>query len=174
MFFMIWSQTFTFQIPNKPSNDDNKAPQPRKLVTGTDADLRRLNLKQAKEMLRKWGFNDTNIDKLSRWEIIDVVRSMSTQQARAGDGSFGKFARGNRWVAKILGSNLTNNNIFIVRQSIKNDTKKNVKVNLIYKTNSLLQIEFWQLMTHRPKMITMILTKWRKILMPCSRESNSK
>jgi len=65
-------------------------------VTGTDADLRRLNLKQAKEMLRKWGFNDTNIDKLSRWEIIDVVRSMSTQQARAGDGSFGKFARGNR------------------------------------------------------------------------------
>jgi len=83
------------KIPNKPSNDDNKAPQPRKLVTGTDADLRRLNLKQAKEMLRKWGFNDTNIDKLSRWEIIDVVRSMSTQQARAGDGSFGKFARGN-------------------------------------------------------------------------------
>ena len=30
---------------------------------------------------------------------------MSTQQARAGDGSFGKFARGNRW--KISGSNLT-------------------------------------------------------------------
>ena len=85
------------KIPNKPSSEDNKAPQPRKLVTGTDADLRRLNLKQAKEMLKKWGFNDANIDKLSRWEVIDVVRSMSTQQARAGDGSFGKFARGNRF-----------------------------------------------------------------------------
>ena len=85
------------KIPNKPNAEDNKAPQPRKLVTGTDADLRRLNLKQAKEMLKKWGFNDANIDKLSRWEVIDVVRSMSTQQARAGDGSFGKFARGNRF-----------------------------------------------------------------------------
>ena len=46
------------KIPNKPAQTDgepNKPPQ-RKLVTGTDADLRRLNLKQAKEMLKKWGF----------------------------------------------------------------------------------------------------------------------
>ena len=89
------------KIPNKPAQTDgepNKPPQ-RKLVTGTDADLRRLNLKQAKEMLKKWGFKEQNIDKLSRWEVIDVVRSMSTRQAREGDGSYGKFARGNRFSA---------------------------------------------------------------------------
>lgn len=89
------------KIPNKPAQNDgeNKAPPQRKLVTGTDADLRRLNLKQAKEMLKKWGFKEQNIDKLSRWEVIDVVRSMSTRQAREGDGQFGKFARGNRFSA---------------------------------------------------------------------------
>ena len=44
-------------------------------------------------------FKEQNIDKLSRWEVIDVVRSMSTRQAREGDGSYGKFARGNRFSA---------------------------------------------------------------------------
>ena len=70
---------------------------------------------------------------------------------------------------EIPGSNLTNNNLFIALQSIKNDTRKNAKVNLICKTSSWLQIEFWPLMTHLLKMIMMILIKWKRILMPCSR-----
>ena len=85
------------KVPNKPNARDEAAPVQRKLVTGTDADLRRLNLKQAKEMLRKWGLMDASIDKLSRWEVIDVVRFMSTQKARAGDSAVTKFARGNRF-----------------------------------------------------------------------------
>ena len=32
-------------------------------------------------------------------EVIDVVRCMSTQQARAGDSAVSKFARGNRFSA---------------------------------------------------------------------------
>ena len=69
------------KIPNKPNanREDNQTVQPKKLVTGTDADLRRLNLTTAKDMLRKWGVNEASIEKLSRWEVIDVVRFMSTQ-----------------------------------------------------------------------------------------------
>ena len=37
------------------------------------------------------------IKKLSRWEVIDVVRTMSTEQARTGEGGMSKFARGTRF-----------------------------------------------------------------------------
>ncbi|CAJ0919913.1 unnamed protein product [Ranitomeya imitator] len=83
------------KIPNKPTQQkqDDKEPQPvKKTVTGTDADLRRLSLKNAKQLLRKFG-----IKKLSRWEVIDVVRTMSTEQARSGEGPMSKFARGSRF-----------------------------------------------------------------------------
>ena len=46
---------------------------------------------------------------------------------------------------KVVGSNLTNNKIFIIflaRRNIRNDTRKNAKVNLIYKINNSLLIEF--------------------------------
>ncbi len=37
------------------------------------------------------------IKKLSRWEVIDVVRTYSTQQAKMGETDTAKFARGNRF-----------------------------------------------------------------------------
>ncbi|GFW17273.1 transcription initiation factor TFIID subunit 1-like [Trichonephila clavipes] len=37
------------------------------------------------------------IKKLSRWEVIDVVRTLSTEQAKAGEEAMSKFARGNRF-----------------------------------------------------------------------------
>ena len=43
---------------------------------------------------------------------------------------------------KVPGSNLTNNKFFIARRNIRNDTKKNAKVNLICKISNLLLIEF--------------------------------
>jgi hypothetical protein len=52
----------------------------KKTVTGTDADLRRLHLSQAKELLLKYGVPENEIKKLKRWEVIDVVRTMSTQK----------------------------------------------------------------------------------------------
>lgn len=39
----------------------------------------------------------SQIKKLSRWEVIDVVRTMSTEQARSGEGPMSKFARGSRF-----------------------------------------------------------------------------
>jgi transcription initiation factor TFIID subunit 1 len=74
-----------------------QAAQNKRMVTGTDADLRRLNLKDAKKLLLKYGLPQEEIDKLKRWEIIDVVRTMSTQKAKEGsESAFSKFARGNR------------------------------------------------------------------------------
>ena len=66
---------------------------------GTDADLRRLHLSQAKELLASYGVPDHEIKKLKRWEIIDVVRTMSTQKAKEqGNGAaVSKFARGSRY-----------------------------------------------------------------------------
>jgi transcription initiation factor TFIID subunit 1 len=61
--------------------------QTKKMVTGTDADLRRLHLKDAKKILNKFGVADHIVRNLSRWQIIDIVRTMST--ARARDGSDG-------------------------------------------------------------------------------------
>ncbi|XP_076131394.1 transcription initiation factor TFIID subunit 1 isoform X3 [Alosa pseudoharengus] len=93
------------KIPNKPtqqklmsSTQDDRELQPvKKTVTGTDADLRRLSLKNAKQLLRKFGVPEEEIKKLSRWEVIDVVRTMSTEQARSGEGPMSKFARGSRF-----------------------------------------------------------------------------
>ncbi|ELU04183.1 hypothetical protein CAPTEDRAFT_225982 [Capitella teleta] len=90
------------KVPNKPQQqkDDNSASTPaKKTVTGTDADLRRLSLKDAKQLLKKFGVPEGEIKKLSRWEVIDVVRTMSTEQAKAGQEGEGmsKFARGNRF-----------------------------------------------------------------------------
>ena len=65
----------------------------------TDADLRKLPLKDAKAILRKNGVPEEEIKKLSRWEVIDVVRTLSTEKVKAGEegvDSF-KFSRGNRF-----------------------------------------------------------------------------
>ncbi|XP_022251880.1 transcription initiation factor TFIID subunit 1-like isoform X3 [Limulus polyphemus] len=88
------------RVPNKPqqSKDDGSSQTPaKKTVTGTDADLRRLSLSNAKQLLRKFGVPEEEIRKLSRWEVIDVVRTLSTEQAKAGEEAMSKFARGNRF-----------------------------------------------------------------------------
>nr|CAD7205039.1 unnamed protein product [Timema douglasi] len=38
-----------------------------------------------------------SIKKLSRWEVIDVVRTLSTEKAKAGEEGMTKFSRGNRF-----------------------------------------------------------------------------
>lgn len=78
-------------------NQDNDRCQ-KKIVTGTDADLRKLTLKEAKGMLRKYGLPEKEIKKLSRWEVIAVVRTLSTEKTKAGEESFmSKFSRGNKF-----------------------------------------------------------------------------
>lgn len=48
-------------------------------------------------MLRKFGVPEEEIKKLSRWEVIDVVRTLSTEKAKAGEEGMTKFSRGNRF-----------------------------------------------------------------------------
>ena len=43
------------RIPNKPTNKEEVEQQPKRTVTGTDADLRKLPLKDARAILRKNG-----------------------------------------------------------------------------------------------------------------------
>ncbi|XP_065225060.1 transcription initiation factor TFIID subunit 1 isoform X2 [Planococcus citri] len=88
------------RMPNKPMTRQSKEEQetqPKRMVTGTDADLRRLSLNNAKALLRKFGVPEEEIKKLSRWEVIDVVRTLSTEKAKAGEEGMTKFSRGNRF-----------------------------------------------------------------------------
>ncbi|CAK1547222.1 unnamed protein product [Leptosia nina] len=85
------------RVPNKPTQQPSEEQQPKRTVTGTDADLRRLSLNNAKALLRKFGVPEEEIKKLSRWEVIDVVRTLSTEKAKAGEEGMTKFSRGNRF-----------------------------------------------------------------------------
>lgn len=86
------------RMPNKPTqNKEEQESQPKRTVTGTDADLRRLPLNQAKALLRQYNVPEEEIRKLSRWEVIDVVRTLSTEKAKAGEEGMDKFSRGNRF-----------------------------------------------------------------------------
>ncbi|KAL7730813.1 hypothetical protein ACLKA6_003581 [Drosophila palustris] len=86
------------RVPNKPTQTkEEQESQPKRSVTGTDADLRRLPLQRAKELLRKFKVPEEEIKKLTRWEVIDVVRTLSTEKAKAGEEGMDKFSRGNRF-----------------------------------------------------------------------------
>merc|ERR1712088_1287209 len=61
------------------------------------ADLRKLPLKDARNILRKNGVPEKEIMRLSRWEVIDVVRTLSTEKVKSGDDGDHKFSRGNRF-----------------------------------------------------------------------------
>lgn len=39
----------------------------------------------------------SQINKLSRWAVIDVIRTLSTEKAKAGEEGMNKFSRGNRF-----------------------------------------------------------------------------
>lgn len=55
------------RIPNKPTNKEDQEQQPKRTVTGTDADLRKLPLKEARAILRQNGVPEEEIKRLSRW-----------------------------------------------------------------------------------------------------------
>nr|VZI42241.1 unnamed protein product [Spirometra erinaceieuropaei] len=69
----------------------------KRTVTGTDADLRKLHLRDARALLRSFGISEADLKTFKRWEIIDMVRFTSTERAKQGEEeSTAKFARGNR------------------------------------------------------------------------------
>ena len=88
---------------NLNNNTPMKIQQPKIAVTGTDADLRKLSLKNARKVLREFGVPEDEIKKLSRWECIALVRKKSGEAASFGDESqLTKFARGTRYILIIF------------------------------------------------------------------------
>lgn len=69
-------------------------------VTGTDADLRRLSMEAAREVLLKFNVPDDIIAKLTRWHRIAMIRELSSEQAASGikvdPTTISKYARGQR------------------------------------------------------------------------------
>ncbi|CAL1408619.1 unnamed protein product [Linum trigynum] len=69
-------------------------------VTGTDADLRRLSMEAAREVLLKFGVPEEQITKLTRWHRIAMIRKLSSDQAESGvkvdPTTISKYARGQR------------------------------------------------------------------------------
>ncbi|XVF37607.1 hypothetical protein REPUB_Repub20aG0024100 [Reevesia pubescens] len=69
-------------------------------VTGTDADLRRLSMEAAREVLLKFNVPDEVIAKQTRWHRIAMIRKLSSEQAASGvkvdPTTICKYARGQR------------------------------------------------------------------------------
>ncbi|GAV67130.1 ubiquitin domain-containing protein/Bromodomain domain-containing protein/TBP-binding domain-containing protein/DUF3591 domain-containing protein [Cephalotus follicularis] len=69
-------------------------------VTGTDADLRRLSMEAAREVLLKFNVPDEVIAKQTRWHRIAMIRKLSSEQAASGvkvdPTTISKYARGQR------------------------------------------------------------------------------
>jgi hypothetical protein len=73
-----------------------------KTVTGTDADLRKLNKEEIKYKLIQLGENEDNINKLSRWGRVAALRYKSSKAAELGyEGDITKYARGSRMSSKV-------------------------------------------------------------------------
>lgn len=59
---MIITKAYGYFVICRVQAQDDREPQPaKKTVTGTDADLRRLSLKNAKQLLRKFGVPEEEV-----------------------------------------------------------------------------------------------------------------
>jgi len=87
------------KMPQKGTTKTRKEKDlpPKMQVTGTDADLRKLSLENARLVLLKFGVPEDQIQRLTRWERIALVRQKSSEAAAAGENSMTKFARGSRY-----------------------------------------------------------------------------
>lgn len=53
--------------PKDDSNSQNASVRKQKTVTGTDADLRRLSLKDARKVLRNFGIPEEEVGRVTTW-----------------------------------------------------------------------------------------------------------
>jgi transcription initiation factor TFIID subunit 1 len=90
---------FSFlRAPHRPEQDlaIPKPTAPRAL-TGTDKDLRKLEIKELRQFLTDFGVPESTIMSLSRWKLVGLLREVSSTAARSGsDTQFKKFARSER------------------------------------------------------------------------------
>ncbi|XP_047333970.1 transcription initiation factor TFIID subunit 1 [Impatiens glandulifera] len=87
-------------ISNAPSKKKVAITRGGSTVTGTDADLRRLSMEAAREVLLKFNVPEEQIAKLTRWHRIAMIRKLSSEQASTGvkvdATTINKYARGQR------------------------------------------------------------------------------
>jgi transcription initiation factor TFIID subunit 1 len=57
-----------------------------KKITGTEADLRKMTMKQMAALLRSYNMPQKEIDRLKRWDRVHVIRDLSTRAANDGIG----------------------------------------------------------------------------------------
>jgi len=70
------------------------------MVTGTDADLRKLSMKFVDKTILKYGdYNEEYLAKLTRWDKIDLLRQISSQYPN--DVELVKYARSLRVTTKM-------------------------------------------------------------------------
>lgn len=73
-----------------------------KTVTGTGADLRKLNKEEIKMRLREMGIDPDYINGLSRWDLVKALRIKSNDAAGMGyEGDVIKFARKSKMISKV-------------------------------------------------------------------------
>ncbi|KAI3383123.1 hypothetical protein SNEBB_004484 [Seison nebaliae] len=71
------------KIPTKQSrrDDEGKKDKANRIsVTGTDADLRKLHLQEAKNVLKTLGITEEEINTMTRWRIIQLIRHYSNEE----------------------------------------------------------------------------------------------
>lgn len=119
--FFVLIFNFRYEKEDKNTTEENKneknpnfpglAANASTSVTGTDADLRKLEMSKVNSILLKYCNNPELISKLRRWEKIDLLRQISNQKLKetAGDqaqntnilNELGKFARNMRITTKM-------------------------------------------------------------------------
>jgi hypothetical protein len=69
-----------------------------KKITGTEDDLRKLNMKEMAALLRHYGMKENKIKTLKRWDRVHCIRDLSTKAASDGMAADGleRFARGEK------------------------------------------------------------------------------
>nr|XP_023018958.1 transcription initiation factor TFIID subunit 1-like [Leptinotarsa decemlineata] len=78
------------RVTNKPTQNKEHESQPKRAVTG------RLSVNKSKALVRNFGVPEEDNKELSRWEIVDVLRTLSTEKVKAGGEGIDKFSRCNK------------------------------------------------------------------------------
>ena len=82
------------------SADPSKYPR---IVTGTDADLRKLSKNDLMEKIMTFGVRRDRVEKLKRWRRVGMLKTRSCRAAKEGkEGSLTKYGRGTRPTTKMM------------------------------------------------------------------------
>ncbi|XP_023236160.1 transcription initiation factor TFIID subunit 1-like [Centruroides sculpturatus] len=83
------------RLPNKSLmsvKDENNA-FPKKPIVGTDADLRKMSQKKGIQLLRSCGCSIEETKDLSRWEVLHLIRVLTSNEENMEESELKKYAR---------------------------------------------------------------------------------